>query len=99
MRAGDIRIAIARGDPPPSTLSAPLLALWWDRAGEWERAHAIVAEGEGGDAAWVHAYLHRKEGDEGNARYWYARADRPPRSGDLDAEWDEIATAIPTSAP
>ena len=82
-------------DEPPSGLPPALEALWWDARGEWDKAHER-AQGEGGAAgAWVHAYLHRKEGDLGNARYWYGRARRPP-VGDapLEAEWEEIARAL-----
>jgi hypothetical protein len=67
-----------------------LLALWWDAKGDWERAHEIAQEVEGADGAWVHAYLHRKEGDLGNAAYWYRRAGRAMASGDLRVEWEGI---------
>ncbi len=68
-----------------------LLALWWDAKGDWERAHEIAQDVEGADGAWVHAYLHRKEGVLGNAAYWYRRAGRRVGSGDLRVEWEEIA--------
>ena len=93
------RDAAGRGDPPPAGLAEPLLALWWDAAGDWDRAHAIVADHEGADAAWVHAYLHRKEGDEENARYWYARAGRPVARGALEAEWDGIVAVLAETRP
>jgi hypothetical protein len=67
-----------------------LLALWWDGKGNWERAHEIAQELPGPDGAWVHAYLHRKEGDEGNAGYWYRRGGRMVARGDLKVEWEEI---------
>lgn len=55
-----------------------MAALWWDCKDDWDAAHAAVAPLESSPAAaWVHAYLHRKEGDLANARYWYARAGRP----------------------
>lgn len=80
---------------PPAGLSPALAALWWDRRGEWERAHAVVAADEAGrEAAWVHAYLHRREGDAANARYWYRRAGRPAATDALAAEWDAIAAAL-----
>jgi hypothetical protein len=69
-------------------------ALWWAARGNWERAHAIIQDEDGRDAAWVHAYLHRVEGDLGNAAYWYRRASRAPASGPLDAEWENIAAAL-----
>jgi hypothetical protein len=67
-----------------------LLALWWDAKGDWERAHEIAQDVEGADGAWVHAYLHRKEGDLGNAAYWYRRAGRAAGGGDLRVEWEGI---------
>lgn len=73
-----------------SGLSGALLALWWDGKGDWKRAHEIAQEVTGADGAWVHAYLHRKEGDTGNAAYWYRRAGREIPRGDLREEWEEI---------
>ena len=67
-----------------------LLALWWDGKGDWEKAHEIAQKVPGADGAWVHAYLHRKEGDPGNAAYWYRRAGRGVAAGDLRLEWEEI---------
>ncbi len=67
-----------------------LLALWWDAKGDWDRAHEIAQDVGGADGAWVHAYLHRKEGDLGNAVYWYRQAGRGAASGDLRVEWEEI---------
>jgi len=73
---------------------APLAALWWAAKGGWDRAHKIVQDEETADAAWVHAYLHRIEGDLGNAGYWYRRAGRPVAEGSLEAEWEAIASAL-----
>ncbi len=81
-------------DPPPAGLSRPLLALWHDRRGNWEEAHTLAQEAGGAEGAWVHAYLHRREGDELNAGYWYARAGRPAASGDLPEEWEQIARTL-----
>jgi hypothetical protein len=67
-----------------------LLALWWDAQGDWEKAHGIAQDVAGADGAWVHAYLHRKDGDVGNAGYWYRRACRPAGAGDLRLEWEGI---------
>lgn len=72
----------------------PLAALWWAARGEWERAHEAAQADEGRDAAWVHAYLHRVEGDGENAAYWYARAGRVVARGGLDEEWEEIAEVL-----
>ena len=79
---------------PPRGISLALAALWWAAKGDWNKAHAIAQSDEGADAAWVHAYLHRVEGDLGNARYWYARAGRSPASGRIEIEWDAIVEAL-----
>jgi hypothetical protein len=79
---------------PPGELSGYLQSLWYDSKGDWNRAHAIIQNIEDTTAAWVHAYLHRKEGDLGNADYWYRRAgkNRPP--GSLQDEWEAIVNAL-----
>jgi hypothetical protein len=82
------------GDAPPEGLGAPLAALWWDAKGNWARAHEAAQAGGDPDSAWVHAYLHRREGDLANARYWYGRAGRPAAAGALDDEWAKIAAAM-----
>lgn len=75
--------------------TSPLLrALWHDATGDWEGAHNLAQGVDSADGAWVHAYLHRKEGDVDNARYWYGRAGRPAVSGGLEDEWREIARAL-----
>src|SRR5262245_534459 len=79
---------------PPSGLSLALAGLWWDAKGDWKRAHESAQEGAGRDAAWVYAYLHRKEGDPENAAYWYARAGKPVCREPFDAEWDSIVKAL-----
>jgi hypothetical protein len=79
---------------PPRALAAPLTALWWAKKGDWEKAHRIVMDEAGQDAAWVHAYLHRVEGDLGNAGYWYRQAHKPAATGDLDAEWAAMVEAL-----
>jgi hypothetical protein len=78
----------------PPRLAAPLRALWFAAKGDWDKAHALVMDAAGAEAAWVHAYLHRVEGDLDNARYWYRQAKRPSASGELDAEWDAIVAAL-----
>jgi hypothetical protein len=82
------------GDAPPQGLPPALQALWFDGRGDWEGAHALAQADEGGEGDWVHAYLHRKEGDEGNAGYWYRRARRPFASEPLEMEWAAIAGAL-----
>ncbi len=79
---------------PPAGLSRELEALWWARKGAWERAHRLVQPLTSPEAAWVHAHLHRIEGDLANARYWYRKADRPPAQAGIEEEWREIAAAL-----
>jgi hypothetical protein len=80
-----------RSDPP----AAPLLrALWLGLRGEWDSAHAIAQSDGGADAAWVHAWLHRIEGDAANAAYWYRRAGKAAAAGGTDAEGEAIAQAL-----
>jgi hypothetical protein len=81
-------------DAPPTGLSAALAALWHEARSDWQRAHGIVQEREETDCAWVHAYLHRKEGDLANAGYWYGRARKPAASGSLEDEWSAIVRAL-----
>lgn len=78
-------------EPPPDPARA---ALWWAARNDWHRAHEAAQSDEGQDAAWVHAYLHRVEGDLPNARYWYSRAGRPAQTGPLDSEWEAIAATL-----
>ena len=83
------------GTQPPQGLALPLLALWHAKKGDWNAAHALVQQDEGEKRHdWVHAHLHRVEGDLGNARYWYRRAGRPVATGTLEAEWAQIAAAL-----
>jgi hypothetical protein len=85
-------------DEPPSGLSPALEALWWDAKGNWDKAHERAQEEGGAQGAWVHAYLHRKEGDLSNARYWYRQAKRPPaEEAPLEVEWEEIVRGLLSS--
>ena len=79
---------------PPAGLSPALAALWWDAKDNWDKAHKIVMDEGGADCAWVHAYLHRREGDLENAGYWYGQAGRPAASGALPDEWAAITREI-----
>jgi hypothetical protein len=79
---------------PPRALAAPLAALWWAKKGAWDKAHRLVMDETGAEAAWVHAYLHRVEGDLGNAGYRYRQARKPAASGDLGAEWAAMVEAL-----
>ena len=79
---------------PPGGLTPPLAALWQAAKGDWHAAHGIAQSDKSAEAAWVHAYLHRVEGDESNAGYWYRRAGRPHAKNSLEAEWAAIVTAL-----
>lgn len=78
------------GAEPPVELSPPLRALWYQAKGHWDEAHRQVQDEHTDSAAWVHAFLHRVEGDESNAGYWYRIAGRPHYNGSLSSEWREI---------
>ena len=90
MTLDDFRNSIAANEPPAG-LTHALMGLWWDGKGDWKRAHESAQQDEG---SWVHAYLHRKEGDQGNAAYWYRRAGKPVCREPLEAEWLSIAKAL-----
>ena len=79
---------------PATTLSPPLAALWWAAKGNWDQAHKIVQDEDDANSAWVHAYLHRVEGDLGNAGYWYRRAGKPVAKDPLQDEWERIVSAL-----
>lgn len=79
---------------PPVSLSPYLEALWYDGKGDWEKAHTVVQDIDDRTAAWVHAYLHRKEGDIGNAGYWYNRAGRKRPDSPLSEEWEKIVKEL-----
>ncbi len=81
---------ILKENTPPSGLPLLLQALWHDKKGDWEAAHNIAQEIETSDGSWVHAYLHRVEGDEWNAGYWYRRAGRSFPQQSLEEEWDDM---------
>ena len=87
------RASLNVAEPPPA-LSDALRALWLDAHGNWDGAHDSAQADEGGAGDWVHAYLHRKEGDSGNAAYWYRRAHKPVCKTSLDEEWAAIADTL-----
>lgn len=82
------------GNEPPPHLSLYLNAMWYDAKGNWNKSHEIVQDLEDDKASWIHAYLHRKEGDNGNAGYWYNRAGKKKSATSLHEEWEEIVTAL-----
>ena len=87
------RASLSAAEPPP-TFGPALRALWLDARGDWDGAHDAAQADEGGMGDWVHAYLHRKEGDAANAAYWYRRAGNPVCRSSLDEEWAAIAEAL-----
>ncbi len=93
MTLSDLKASLAAA-APPAGLSAVLVALWHDAKGDWNTAHQVAQDVDDKNGAWVHAYLHRKEGDDGNAAYWYRRAGRPVARVTLNAEWELIAAAL-----
>src|ERR1700733_15232389 len=95
--AADFRASLSGAEPAPG-LDAPLAGLWWAAKGNWDQAHRIVQDESSADAAWVHAYLHRVEGDLGNAGYWYRQARRPAATDSLESEWQRIVVALLGSA-
>jgi len=81
-------------DAPPAGTGFALAGLWWDAKGDWTQAHESAQQDEGIAGSWVHAYLHRKEGDAENAGYWYGRAGKSAAKIPLAQEWEEIAAAL-----
>lgn len=79
---------------PPVGASEAVVALWQDANESWTASHDTLQDDQTADGAWVHAYLHRKEGDLPNASYWYRRAGKPVFTGSLDNEWNQIAAML-----
>jgi hypothetical protein len=93
MTLADFKRTVSDGKPPEK-LSLALHALWHDARGDWKAAHEVAQSIDDENGAWVHAYLHRKEGDAGNAAYWYRRARKPVATDPLGTEWDRIVSAL-----
>ena len=93
MTLDEFRESLRRPEPPLN-LGFALAGLWWDAKGDWSRAHESAQQDEDAAGSWVHAYLHRKEGDASNAGYWYSRAGRRPSKSGLEDECKEITTAL-----
>jgi hypothetical protein len=98
MRMADFKASLA-GAAPASDIAPPLAGLWWAAKGDWDAAHKIVQDESSREAAWVHAYLHRVEGDLGNAFYWYRQAGQPVANteltpDELNAEWERIVSTL-----
>ena len=93
MTFDEFRASIA-DDEPPADLNGYQRALWEDARGNWAAAHELVQDETTTEAAWIHAYLHRKEGDLANAGYWYRRCEMPVCEDPLEVEWERIVRAI-----
>ncbi len=93
MTLDEFRASLGEASPPPGSTTV-LQALWWQGKGDWQRAHELAQAADEADGAWVHAHLHRVEGDLGNAGYWYRRAGQPVATGALDTEWAAITQAL-----
>lgn len=95
MTSIELKAHAQREDTPDGQWPLAIQALWWDAKGDWERAHGCAQDKAGGsDCDWMHAYLHRKEGDDGNAGYWYARSGKRFCDSSLDSEWSAIAETL-----
>ena len=86
------------GETPSDGLSGPMMALWHAQKGDWDRAHKIVQDDDSREASWVHAYLHRVEGDLANAGYWYRRAGKETTDVPHEEEWQVISQALLASS-
>src|SRR6202030_4468784 len=93
MTVDDFRKSLTESEPP-AELAPALVGLWWDAKDDWTRAHESAQRDDGPEGSWVHAYLHRKEGDQGNSDYWYGRAGKPVCREPLDAEWLGIVRGL-----
>ena len=92
MTLSEFKSSLEKQQPPP--VAVLLQALWHDGCGNWEKAHNIAQDVTSKDGSWIHAYLHRKEGDQFNAEYWYTRANRIMPTYSLEKEWEEIAAHL-----
>jgi hypothetical protein len=81
-------------DLPPAQLPPLLKSLWYDGKGDWKTSHDIAQDIHSKEGSWIHAYLHRKEGDDGNAMYWYSRAGRKMSNVSLEEEWENIVRSL-----
>jgi hypothetical protein len=90
----DTFVKSVQSSAPPSGLTHALEALWYAKKGDWHGAHERAQSQDDRDGAWVHAHLHRQEGDASNAAYWYRRAGRPVATQSLDEEWEALVAAL-----
>lgn len=92
MTLEEFRKSTNHSEPPK--VSVLLLSLWHDARGDWEKSHSLAQDVNTPEGLWVHAYLHRKEGDKFNAQYWYNRVNRKMPDYSLEEEWKELAQAL-----
>ena len=92
----ELLTSVEANDEPPAGLDSSILALWLAKKGRWDASHDVAQDIHDSDGSWIHAYLHRVEGDLGNARYWYNRAGKLAKGGGEsgDEEWREIAEVL-----
>ena len=93
MTLEEFKASLQKNDPPVG-LSTLLQAMWYEGKGNWEKSHNIAQDINTNDGSWIHAYLHRKEGDLGNASYWYSRANKPVCKLSLEQEWEQISKSF-----
>ncbi len=93
MTMAEFKASLSGAAPAPD-IAAPLAALWWAAKGNWDQAHSIAQDEANADGAWVHAYLHRVEGDLGNAGYWYRQAGKPVATDAIETEWERMVSAL-----
>lgn len=94
MTLDEFNRSVAAASVPPAGLPLALQALWWEAKGDWAKAHEAVQADTSPNAYWVHAFLHRKEGDDTNAAYWYAKAVKPVATGSFSTERERIAEVL-----
>ncbi len=95
MTLDDFLAMVNEAETPPATLSPELRALWFTKRDRWHDAHDVVNDLHTPMGSWIHAHLHRIEGDLGNAAFWYAKAGRDPVRNQeaLAGEWQELVLA------
>jgi hypothetical protein len=95
MTVQEFKSSLSEGEPPKN-LTPILKSLWYDGKGDWQGAHNIAQDIHTHEGSWIHAYLHRKEGDNGNASYWYSKASRSMPTLSLQEEWEELVRTFIT---
>lgn len=93
MTPEEFKTTLTQPEPPPQ-LNAVQKALWYDANGNWDKAHDYAQQKNDSGSAWMHAYLHRKEGDILNAQYWYTRAGKQMPQITLQQEWEEMVNVL-----